>query len=95
MSITGVFLFLIFLLIFVIAAVYLFQTGSKTGFIDGTPPPTLTQAQQQQNTSLNGGKKKEYYTYKHKKYIVKQGKLNGKYIIVDNRKIYISSKNLL
>lgn len=49
----------------------------------------------QSSSQLTGGKKKEYFTYKHKKYIVKKGKLNGKYIVVDNTKIYISSKKIL
>lgn len=53
MSITGIFLFLIFLVLFLFAALFLYQSGTKTQFIDGTSPPKLTNAEKQQSLAVN------------------------------------------
>jgi hypothetical protein len=53
MSITGVFIFLVFLIILVVAGIYFFNSATKSGFIDGFPVKKLSAAQQQSNIAYN------------------------------------------
>lgn len=53
MSITGIFLFLILLIILIVAGIYFFNTSKKGNFIDGVPAKKLSDSQQQSNIAFN------------------------------------------